>query len=127
MYTFEFRVGNYFWDKQNRRLIKYGDVYSVDGQEGLHVAFPIPIDEGLLELIGFTNNNGEYIYKGQSEISIKIDGMNPYGVLTLFGKTIVFLNDIQNAFEDYNRPLNIDEKVLENMLTKSEFNSKCHK
>ena len=116
MYTFEFREGNYFWDKQNHRLIKYGEVCPCGYQTGTSLAFPIPINEELLEIIGFTNNNGQYVYVDDPKISIKIDGINLYGILTLFGKTVVFLNDIQNAFEDEKHFLLIDENKLKGFL-----------
>ena len=111
MYIFEVHDGNYLWDKDCQLLIEIGSDDNIV-VEGLHLAYPIPIPEDLLHLIGFSNCLGGYQYNKDTSIVINIDGKNPNGLLTLWGQTIICLSDIQNAFEAHNLTLDIDKDQL---------------
>lgn len=111
MYLFEVLDGNYFWDYNYQFLIEIGSDENPQ-VEGLHVAYPIPITEDLLKLIGFSNCFSGYQYNKDTSIVINIVGNNPDGPLSLWGQTIVFLSDIQNAFEAHDLTLDIDKGQL---------------
>lgn len=111
MYIFEVHDGNFFWDNNCQFLIEIGSDENPQ-VEGVHLAYPIPITEDILDLIGFSNCFGGYQYNKDTSIVINIDGKNPDGLLTLWGKTIICLSDIQNAFEAHNKTLDIDKELL---------------
>lgn len=119
MYTTQFRDGNYLWDWDNKCLIRYNDDSSVivkgNASSKTNTAFPIAVNEDILDLLGFkSNHNGGYIL-GCNEIIF--DGCAPYGnPYKLKDKPVRYLNDIQNICEDNGITLNIDEVKLYYLL-----------
>lgn len=97
MYSFKFQNGDYFWDKDNRTLIQYGITNSTSLviSHNQCLAMPIPLSEGLLKVLGFTDN-GKAEYENNDGVTIVIDGKNPDSILILNGKPIFFVCDLQH-------------------------------
>ncbi len=119
IYKFNFEKDNFFWDKDNSRLIQYGSntIDFSDYQGGISVAFPIPINEAILKnVLGFQNDGkGGYI---KDSIQIVLNAKDTVTLLTCFGVPIVFLNDLQNVCKKNGQNLNIDTQKLQNFLIK---------
>ena len=111
-YNFEFKEGNYFWDKNNQRLIKYMQGADCSYAENkTYIAFAIPLNEDILEALGF-KNKGKAEYSNDN-ITISIDATCIDGILKCFDKTIHFVSDLQNICTEKKHELNIDEAKLE--------------
>lgn len=119
IYKFDFETGNFFWDKENSRLIPYGTNTrnSFDYQRGTSVAFPIPINEEILKnVLGFQDDGkGGYI---KDDIQIELNGIEADSLLICFGVPIFFLNDLQNVCQKNGKSLEIDEQKLKDILIK---------
>lgn len=113
MSELDYRDGNYFWDSQNKVLVKYGDDTIPSIVVNPNVAFPIPITDELLKLLGFSKMSGNYVYKDNKDIIIVVDGASEIGFYTFDNKSVAYLHELQNAFTDKNLDLDIDvEKLL---------------
>ena len=114
-YTINIENDDYLWDRNNQQLIKYNEKGSVVigyiRNFNVSVASPIPLNEDILDAIGFpTNNNAGYT---NGEITINIDGCNPKGILVCEGETVHYVSDIQNICRQKGIELQIDESKLE--------------
>lgn len=102
-------------------LVKYqtnGSVLigSVPSTTCVQVAFPIPLNEGVLEAIGFLpNNNAEY---ANGSYVIRTNGTNPESILRIEGTPIRYLSDIQNFCRSKGEELFIDELRLKDACLK---------
>lgn len=106
---------DYLWDGTNNQLIQYKAEGSVaigtsSFNSGVKVAFPIPLNEEVLEAIGFiSNSKAEYV---NENFVVKIDGTNPTSILQIEGTPIQYVSDIQNFCRNKGTELNIDKNKL---------------
>lgn len=108
--------GNYLWDSWNQRLIKYDNNNSIvlgniSNSQNCNVAFPIPLNEDVLEALDFVSNNNAGYSNGS--IVIKIDGTNLNSILVLNGIPVLYVSDIQNYCMNNKLKLKITESKLE--------------
>ena len=113
-YTIKIENGDYLWDRNNQQLIIYNEKGSVVigyiCNFNLSVASPIPLNEDILDAIGFlTNKNAGYT---NGRITIDIDGCNPEGILVCEGEAVHYVSDIQQICRKKNQELLINEKTL---------------
>lgn len=98
-YSVVIEDNDYLWNNTNNQLVIYhanGSVLigSVPSTTCVQVAFPIPLNEDVLEAIGFLpNNNAEY---ANGSYVIRTNGTNPESILQIEGTPIRYLSDIQN-------------------------------
>lgn len=114
-YSVVIEDNDYLWNSTNNQLVKYqtnGSVLigSVPSTTYVQVAFPIPLNEDVLEAIGFLrNDNAEY---ANGSYVIKTNGTNPESILQIEGTPIRYLSDIQNFCRTKGNELYIDETKL---------------
>lgn len=120
MIKFEVSIedNDYLWDNTNKRLVKYSSntpelvLGTIPANLPCSTAFPINLNEDVLEAIGFqVKNNAEYQCGNNI---IKIDGTNPKSILVFEGKPVLFVSDIQNICRKKREELEIDETKLSN-------------
>lgn len=116
-YEVIFDEGNYLWDRTNKNLIRYYQSGSyvigyINTPQGCNVATPIPLNEDILEAIGFfPNGKAEY---QNGEIIIAIDGTCPVSILVCMETPIRYVSDLQNLLTKNGIELSIDEERLRN-------------
>lgn len=120
MYKFEFKMGNYFWDKDNDSLVRYGNLPSNKTIGTVNVAFPIMLTDNLLFLLNFTKQNGQTSFVNKNYPNIFVDSANFIGYFVNDeNHPVVFLNDLQNELKKLGSELIIDETNLENYCKNS--------
>lgn len=113
-YVFVMEDGDYLYDSSHQCLVEFKNDGSVVigniPNAGVCVAFPISLNEDVLEAIGFSSNeNGEY---KNGNLVIKIECTNPYSILQFEGEPVLFVSDIQNVCRKKGYPLKIDKISL---------------
>ena len=113
-YVFVIEDGDYLYDSIHQRLVEFKKDGSVVigniPNTGVCVAFPISLNEDVLEAIGFkSNGNAQYV---NGDYVINIDCTNPYSILQFEGKPVLFVSDIQNECRKKGYPLDIDKNSL---------------
>lgn len=114
----EYPNGNILWDNQNQTLIEIGSEEN-PYIEGTSVATEIPITHDLLNLLGFILDvhDDKYDY-ADNQATIVLHWTETDGFYTLCGEAVKSLNDIQDAFNQQNIPLNINRDELVEYLKK---------
>lgn len=114
---------DYLWNSERGQLVKYNSasstvvIGSISPDTSVNVAFPIQLNEDVLEAIGF-NANGNAKYSNGNYV-INIDGKNPESILQIDGNPIRYVSDLQNFCRLKGEELNIDEEKLSEACTKT--------
>ena len=112
--AFNSENGDYLWDSSKQLLIKYdvkgSSVIGYARNFNLGVATPIPLNEDILDAIGFSKNEKAGYSNGN--ITIDIDGCNSKESLVCDGKPVHYVSDIQQICRKKGQELQIDEAML---------------
>ena len=122
-YEIEIEDGDYLWDSVNKKLIKYSTIGSVvigavPNSYSINVAFPIVLNEDVLNAIGF-HCNGKAGYDDNNGNTIMIDGTCKESILVLQGKPVRYVSDVQNICRLNGTPPSIDENCLSNACNRT--------
>lgn len=115
----KYNNGNYLWDSTNEVLIKIGE--SNTYVDGVNTTFPIPLNEDILELLGFNARNAGY--EDDKNHFIEIRGASPESLLWFNGLPVKNLHELQNEFSNIGDSLIVDETKLQELLEKKEKNN----
>lgn len=114
-----FRKGNYLWNKNNHTIVCCDSTNKNVFSNGVQVAFPILLNEEVLEILGFkTNNNCGY--EDCNGHIIELFGTSlSRNVLKYKNVEIKYIHELQDVFEDNGGELNVNETSLANYLKKT--------
>lgn len=111
---FNIEDNDYLWNIESNQLVKYkdGGSLAIGCNSSVQVAYPIPLNEDVLEAIGFkSNGNAEYVY-GERRFVVKMDCAKPGSILQIDGNPIRYVSDLQNFCRTKGNELYIDETKL---------------
>jgi hypothetical protein len=109
----QFRKGNLLWNKEKQVLVGVdeNETYPFDVFHGSSNAMEIPLNEDILDALGFNNKDGYY----EDNVGHKIT-RDSNGFWKVNEARVITLDDLQNAFEDLGEPLSIDDGTKDKLL-----------
>ena len=111
-----YRKGNFFQNNEAQVLVVADEACPPLITIGTKTAGVIPLNEDILEVLGFVDK-GAYYEDNKGHI-ISFDMTSTYGILKYKGIAVKYLNELQDAFEDNQEILIIDREELAKVLSK---------